>query len=152
MSPTGNKHDVIARVELALADYHCLFGQPLADACPIDEVTGEVLPVVTIVTDNGGPFRIVGLLVVHHGPSGVEACPHQGQEPRAERVTRTRVRDVDLRAVVPFPCEISEALPLAERAEDYRVEHKYRASPPGYRLEPASRGPPRQHQHDHTHL
>ena len=71
MSPTGNKHDLIAGVELALADYHCLFGQPLADACPIDEVTGEVLPVVTIVTDNGGPFRIVGLLVVHHGPSGV---------------------------------------------------------------------------------
>ena len=55
VSPTGNKHDAIARVELALADYHCLFGQPLADTCPIDEGTGEVLPVVTIVTDNGGP-------------------------------------------------------------------------------------------------
>ena len=81
-------------VELTLADYHSLIRA-------IDEVTDEVLPVVTIVTHNGGPFRIVGLLVVHHGPSGVEACPHQGQEPRAERVTQTRVRDVDLRAVVP---------------------------------------------------
>jgi putative transposase len=24
---------------------------------PIDEATSELLPVVTIVTDNGGPFR-----------------------------------------------------------------------------------------------
>lgn len=59
VSPTGNKHDAIAAVELALADYEALFSHRLADACPIDEVTGEVLPVVTVVTDNGGPFRSI---------------------------------------------------------------------------------------------
>ena len=30
---------------------------PLIDDCQIDDATGEILPVLTIVTDNGGPFR-----------------------------------------------------------------------------------------------
>jgi putative transposase len=34
-----------------------MFGHPLVHECQIDEETGEVIPVVTIVTDNGGPFR-----------------------------------------------------------------------------------------------
>lgn len=54
---TANQHDAIAAVELALAEYETLFGHRLADACRIDPATGEVLPAVTIVTDNGGPFR-----------------------------------------------------------------------------------------------
>ena len=55
--PTANQHDAIEAVELALADYETLFGHPLAEHCGVDVETGEVLPVVTIVTDNGGPFR-----------------------------------------------------------------------------------------------
>ena len=42
---------------MALADYEAMFGHPLVEACPVDPETGELLPVVTIVTDNGGPFR-----------------------------------------------------------------------------------------------
>lgn len=57
VSPTANQHDAIDPVELALADYEELLGHPMVDDCPVDEQTGEVLPVVTIVTDNGGPFR-----------------------------------------------------------------------------------------------
>jgi transposase InsO family protein len=57
ISPTANQHDAIDAVELALADHEALFGRPLAEQCRVDEATGEVLPVVTIVTDNGGPFR-----------------------------------------------------------------------------------------------
>ncbi|WP_246816482.1 hypothetical protein [Dermabacter sp. HMSC06F07] len=53
MSPTANQHDAIDAVELALADYEELFGRSMVDDCPVDEQTGEVLPVVTIVTDNG---------------------------------------------------------------------------------------------------
>ena len=34
-----------------------MFGHPMVDDCPVDVETGEILPVVTIVTDNGGPFR-----------------------------------------------------------------------------------------------
>ena len=34
-----------------------MFDRPLVEACPVDPETGKLLPVVTIVTDNGGPFR-----------------------------------------------------------------------------------------------
>lgn len=34
-----------------------MFGHPMVDDCPINIETGEILPVVTIVTDNGSPFR-----------------------------------------------------------------------------------------------
>ncbi|MQA17645.1 MAG: transposase [Pseudonocardiaceae bacterium] len=34
-----------------------MFGHPLAELCEVDEATAEIKPVVTIVTDNGGPFR-----------------------------------------------------------------------------------------------
>ena len=54
VSPTANQHDAIDAVELALADYEALFGHPLVEDCTIDPETGELLPVVTIVTDNGG--------------------------------------------------------------------------------------------------
>ena len=59
VSPTANQHDAIDAVELALADYQAMFGHRLVDECQVDTETGEVLPVVTIVTDNGGPFRSV---------------------------------------------------------------------------------------------
>lgn len=57
VSPTANQHDAIDAVELALADYQALFGHPMVDDCPVDVQTGELLTVVTLVTDNGGPFR-----------------------------------------------------------------------------------------------
>src|SRR4051794_10960558 len=57
VSPTANQFDAIDAVELALADFEAMFGHPLVDLCPVDVETGEILPVVTIVTDNGGPFR-----------------------------------------------------------------------------------------------
>lgn len=41
----------------ALAEAEELIGHPLIDDCQVDEATGELLPVLTIVTDNGGPFR-----------------------------------------------------------------------------------------------
>lgn len=57
VSPTSNMHDAVAAVELALVEAELLIGHPLIDDCEIDAETGEVLPVLTIVTDNGGPFR-----------------------------------------------------------------------------------------------
>jgi len=57
ISPTANQFDAIEVVELALADYEILFGHRLVDQCTIDPDTGELIPVVTLVTDNGGPFR-----------------------------------------------------------------------------------------------
>ena len=57
VSPTANQHDAIDAIELALADYEAMFGHPLSDLCDTDAETGQIKPVVTIVTDNGGPFR-----------------------------------------------------------------------------------------------
>src|SRR5699024_3007557 len=57
ISPTANQFDAIDAVELALADYEAMFGHRLVEARQINLQTGELLPVVTIVTDNGGPFR-----------------------------------------------------------------------------------------------
>src|SRR5450759_2262391 len=56
ISPTANQHDAIAAVELALAEAAELGGRPLRDLAQVDQ-QGNVQPVVTIVTDNGGPFR-----------------------------------------------------------------------------------------------
>ena len=56
-SPTVNQHDAIEAIELALAEYQRLLGHPLIDACHVHPLTGELIPAVTIVTDNGGPFK-----------------------------------------------------------------------------------------------
>ena len=55
-------------MELALAEYEAICGRPLRDLCQVDEETGELLPVVTIVTDNGGPFRSLNfqIFIVTH--------------------------------------------------------------------------------------
>ena len=55
-SPTANQHDAIAAIELALADYETTFGRPLIATCEVD-TDANLIPAVTIVTDNGGPFR-----------------------------------------------------------------------------------------------
>jgi transposase InsO family protein len=57
VAATANMHDAVAAVELALAEAEALLGHPLIDDAPVNPVTGEIEPVVTIVTDNGGPFR-----------------------------------------------------------------------------------------------
>jgi len=57
VSPTANQFDAIDAIELALAEFEAMFGHPMVDDCPVDVEIGEILPVVRIVTDNGGPFR-----------------------------------------------------------------------------------------------
>mgnify|MGYP002363578723 FL=1 len=115
-----NQHDAIDAIELALADYEAVFGHALVDDCPVDEDTGEVLPVLTIVTDNGGPFRSFRF----------EAFI--AQHPELTHV-RTRVRTPGqngsrecgfgtLKYERLFIDEIDDALMLAEHAEEYRLE------------------------------
>lgn len=53
---TANQHDAIATVEAAIGEAEQLAGRtPLAEQL-LDDETGEIVP-VTIVTDDGGPFR-----------------------------------------------------------------------------------------------
>jgi transposase InsO family protein len=55
LSPTGNQHDAIAAVELALTEAERLAGRPLRERLT-DPATEQLRP-ITVVTDNGGPFR-----------------------------------------------------------------------------------------------
>ncbi len=89
ISPTANQFDAIEVVELALADYQHLFGHQLADDCPIDPDTGELLTVVTLVTDNGEPFRsfrfeafITSHSELHHVRTRVKSPGQNGSRER----------------------------------------------------------------------
>ncbi|MCX2163259.1 integrase [Corynebacterium auriscanis] len=118
MSPTANQHDAIDAVELALADDEELFGHPMVDDRPIDEQTGEVLPVVTIVTNNEGPFRFEAFIELHPKPARVRT-----------RVTSPGPNGSRERGLGTLTCErlfidgIEDAVMLAERAEDCRIEY-----------------------------
>lgn len=120
-SPTTNQHDAITAIELVLAEYERLFGQPLVDRCQVDEDTGELLPVVTIVTDNGGPFRSLNfeLFILRHPEMRHvrTRVKSPGQNGSRERGFGT------LKYERLFLDEIGGALTLIERAEDYRTEY-----------------------------
>ena len=121
VSPTANQHDAIDAVELALADYEAMFGHPLRDECEVDEATGELLPVVTIVTDNGGPFRsfrFEAFIELHPELAHVRTRVNTpGQNGSRERGFGT------LKYERLFIDEIDDAVMLAKRAEDYRIEY-----------------------------
>src|SRR5450756_1127625 len=107
-------------VELALSEAEQLLGRPLVDLTDVDD-EGKVQPVVTIVTDNGGPFRSFRF------EAPVTTHPEL-------RHVRTRVRTPgqngsrergfgSLKYERLFLEEIPDALDLAAHAEDYRVEY-----------------------------
>jgi transposase InsO family protein len=56
VSPTANQHDASATIEFALTEAARLAGRPLIDLASCDD-EGNVIPLATVVTDNGGPFR-----------------------------------------------------------------------------------------------
>lgn len=121
VSPTANQHDAIAAVQAALADYEAMFGHPLRDLCPVDPDTGELLPVVTIVTDNGGPFRsfrFEAFIELHPELAHVRTRVNSpGQNGSRERGFGT------LKYERLFIDEIDDALMLAAHAEEYRIEY-----------------------------
>jgi putative transposase len=121
VSPTANQFDAIDAIELALADFEAMFGHPMVDDCGVDEETGEVLPVVTIVTDNGGPFRsfrFEAFIALHPELAHVRTrVKTPGQNGSRERGFGT------LKYERLFIDEIDDALMLAKHAEDYRIEY-----------------------------
>ncbi len=121
VSPTANQHDAIAAVELALADFEALFGHPLSDLATVDADTGELLPVVTIVTDNGGPFRSIrfeAFIAAHpeltHVRTRVKSPGQNGSRERGFGTLKYERLYID---------EIDDALMLAKHTEDYRREY-----------------------------
>jgi transposase InsO family protein len=121
ISPTANHLDAIEAVELALADYEHLFGHPLIDDCVVDPDTGELLPVLTLVTDNGGPFRafrfetfIAGHPELRHVRTRVKSPGQNGSRERGfESLKYERL----------YLHEINDGLDLVRHAEDYRIEY-----------------------------
>jgi transposase InsO family protein len=120
VSPTANQHDAITAIELALADYQQAFGRPLAATAARDG-DGNIVPVVTIVTDNGGPFRSFRF------EAFITAHPEL-------RHVRTRVRTPgqngsrergfgSLKYERLFLEEIDDVLDLVKHADAYRVEY-----------------------------
>jgi transposase InsO family protein len=106
---------------LALAEHESLFGRTLAEQCSLDEATGEVLPVVTIVTDNGGPFRsfrFEAFIAAHpelvHVRTRVRAPGQNGSRERGFGTLKYERLFID---------DIADAVELAERAEHYRLEY-----------------------------
>lgn len=119
--PTRNQHDAIDAIELALANYKATLDPPLVTACPVDPKTGELLPVVTIVTDNGGPFqsfRFESFITAHPELDHVRTrVKTPGQNGSRERGFGT------LKYEQLYPDKINDAIALAERAKDYQIEY-----------------------------
>ena len=138
--PTANMHDAIAAVELALAEAEQLTGRPLRDLAQVDD-QGNVQPVVTIVTDNGGPFRsftfeapVTTHPELRHVRTRIRTPGQNGSRERGLG-SLTYERGVPRRDPRrPGPGRARRALP-------HRGQH--RPTPPGHRLEPPHRGPPR---------
>ncbi len=121
ISPTANHLDAIEAVELALAEYERLFGHPLVDDCLVDAHAGEPLPVVTLVTDNGGPFRafrfetfIAQHPELRHVRTRVKSPGQNGSRERGFESLKDERLSLE---------EISDGLDLARHAEAYRVEY-----------------------------
>lgn len=62
-----------------------MFGRPLVEASPVDPEAGKLLPVVTIVTNNGGSFWSLPFRVVHHRPPRAGPCVLPSEDARSER-------------------------------------------------------------------
>jgi putative transposase len=140
LTPTANQHDAVAAIELAIAKAERLAGGvPLLEQVT-DTATGEIRR-VTVVTDNGGPFRsfrfeayIATRPELHHVRTRVRT---PGQNGGRERGFGT------LKYEWLYRHDIDHALDLAEYAEAYRLDYKHRPPARSPRLEPPDRGPPR---------
>jgi putative transposase len=119
-SPTANQHDAICAVELALAEAEQLAGMRLVDLAPPD-ADGSVLPLITIVTDNGGPFRSLrfeAFIAIHPELRHVRTRVRSpGQNGSRERGFGT------LKYERLFLEEINDVLDLTVHAERYRVDY-----------------------------
>lgn len=138
VSPTANQHDTIDAIELALADYHALFGHPMVQDCTVDPTTGELLPVVTIVTDNGGPFRSFRFEAFIELHPELHHVRTRVRHPGAERLTRARLRHPHVRAAVHRRDRRRGHARQARRGLPARIQHDQ--ATPSHRLEPAQGG------------
>lgn len=123
LSPTANMHDAVAAVELALAEEEELLGYPLSDLVELDPQTGEIIPVVTIVTDNGGPFRsftFEAFIAAH------PELAHVRTRVRTPQQNGSRERGFGtLKYEWLYRQEIHDVIELAEQIEAWRHDYNH---------------------------
>lgn len=119
-SPTANMHDAIAAVELAITEAECLAGARLIDLCARDD-DGNVIPLITLVTDNGGPFRsfrFEAFIATH------PEIRHVRTRVRTPGQNGSRERGFgSLKYERLFLEEVDDVLDLVAHAEAYRIEY-----------------------------
>lgn len=123
VSPTANQYDAIESIEKALAETQLLLGHPLVDLAEVDLETGQIMPVVTIVTDNGGPFRsfrfeafIAGHRELHHVRTKVKTPGQNGSRERGFG---------SMKYEWLFREEIEHGLSLVEQINAYRADYNH---------------------------
>ncbi|WP_228375022.1 integrase core domain-containing protein [Demequina iriomotensis] len=123
MSPTANMYDAIAAVEKALAEAEAMLGRPLRDLAVVDPETGLLIPVVTIVTDNGGPFRSFTFeaFITNH-----PELRHVRTRVRTPGQNGSRERGFgSMKYEWLYRHEIDDALDLVEQIEAYRADYNH---------------------------
>jgi len=108
-------------VELALAEAEQLAGARLIDPAPRD-ADRTVLPLMTIVSDNRGPFRSFRFeaLFIATTPSRATSAPASAH--RAERVAWTRLYG-SLKYERLFLEEIDDVIDLTAHAERHSIDY-----------------------------
>lgn len=123
VSPTANMHDAVEAIEKALAETERLLGHPLVDDAPVNPATGEIQPMLTIVTDNGGPFRsftFEAFIATHPELRHVRTRVRTpGQNGSRERGFGT------LKYEWLYREEIDDALALVDHLQAYRVDYNH---------------------------
>jgi transposase InsO family protein len=123
VAPTANMHDAVEAVQKALDETEQLLGHPLIDDAPVNTETGEIEPIVTIVTDNGGPFRSATfeLFIMRH-----PELRHVRTRVRTPGQNGSRERGFgSMKYEWLFREEIDDALQLVEHIDAYREDYNH---------------------------
>ncbi len=99
-SPTANTYDPISAVEFALAEAERLLDGPSLVQYLTDPDTGEVVP-ITLVTDNGGPFRSFRFEAFIAGRPELRHVRTRVRTPGQNGVPGAGVPVVEVRAALP---------------------------------------------------
>ncbi|GAB3617342.1 hypothetical protein GCM10027416_18990 [Okibacterium endophyticum] len=102
-------------------------------------------------TDNGGPFRVIELPVVHHHPPRAAARAHEGPRPR-QNGSRERGFGT-LKYERLFLHDIPDGIELIERATSYRIEYNNARPPEAITWNRrVNRAPRQSHPNFHRHV
>jgi putative transposase len=119
LSLTANQHDAIAAVQAAIDEAQTLAGGlPLAEQL-LDRETGQIRP-VTIVTDNGGPFRSARFATFIRSHPELQHVRTRARTPGQNGVRERGFESLKYERL--YREHVPDGLTLAAHAEHYRDE------------------------------